>query len=251
MNKQNNNNNRRSGKRLPVFYIALCCCVLVIGAVGYISDNLTATRTGTVADNVEATTPLPLKTAQPEIATLPPVSEQSVFNEEAPPTTLDELMPTELPTENDFTYDNPDIEAVIAPADVSTSITLPVSGEILRPYSEEPAYDEIMQDWRTHNGIDISADEGSEVRCAADGEVKERSSTLYGDEVIVTHSDGYETVYSRIQANEDIVEGKNLRSGDVIGIISKNEISADSESCLHFEIKKDGKYVDPLSITEE
>jgi murein DD-endopeptidase MepM/ murein hydrolase activator NlpD len=252
MNKENNNkNSRHSGKRLPIFYIALCCCVLVIGAVGYISDNLSATRTGTVVNNVEASTPAPLKTSDTEIATLPPVSEQSVFNEEEPPRTLDELMPTEVPADDDITYDNPDIEAVIAPADISTDITLPVSGEILRPYSEEPSYDEVMQDWRTHNGIDISAVEGSDVRCAADGEVKSCISTSYGEEVVVTHSGGYETVYSCIQPNEEIAEGKNLRNGDVIGVISGNKISPDSQTHLHFEIKKDGKYIDPLSITEE
>ena len=239
---------KKNDRRLSGFYIALCCCVLAIGAAGYVSESLSARRANSVAKNVDAPTPLPNPTAMPTAEPLPTPAEVSVFSEEAPPEILDiaELVPTAEP-EEDYTFDNPDVEAVNGEAQIQDGITLPVNGEILQTYSDEPQYNRIMGDWRTHNGIDIAADEGTEIRCAADGEVKSCSSTVYGTEVVVSHSGGYETIYSQLEAADGICEGKNLRSGDVIGKITAPSGEDVSAAHVHFGVKKDGSYVDPVS----
>lgn len=242
-------NKKKNAKKLPGFYIALCCCVLALGAAGYFSEQLSARKASTVAENVEIPTPPP--TAEPITETLPPPEEVSVFSEDTPPEILtpSEPIPTEPPvTAEDYTEDNPDIEEVNASKNVDESFTIPANGEILQGYSQIPEFNKVMGDWRTHNGIDIQAAEGSEIRCAADGEIKSLKSTVYGPEIVITHSGGYETIYSQLTPADGIAEGKNVRSGDVIGTVGIPKNEAVTEAHLHFEVKKDGMFIDPMTL---
>ena len=55
----------------------------------------------------------------------------------------------------------------------------------------ELMYDETMADWRTHDGVDIKAEEGDAVKTAADGTVKMvRYDDLMGVTVVIAHADG-------------------------------------------------------------
>lgn len=244
-------NKKKNDKRLPGFYIALCCCVLALGAAGYFSERLSVNKASTVAENVEIPTTVPIAEAVPTIEPLPMPEEVSVFSEENPPEILapQELIPTEPPVpEEDYTSDNPDIDEVNASVSAEENFTIPVNGEIVKEYSGTPEFNTIMGDWRTHNGVDIKADEGCEIRCAADGEVKSITNTVYGCELTISHSGGYETIYSQLTPAEEITEGKNVRSGDIIGNVAAPQNETVTEAHLHFGVKKDGMFIDPASL---
>ena len=64
--------------------------------------------------------------------------------------------------------------------------------------------------------------------------------------VIIKHTGGYETLYANLLTAEFVVEGEEVKQGQTIGTVGNSanfEIADDYH--LHFEILKDGEYVDP------
>ena len=135
------------------------------------------------------------------------------------------------------------------------SMVSPVVGEITKSHSiDTPVFSNTLNEWRVHTGIDISADEGAEVYCAADGVVtKVYSDPLFGRSVEVTHDGGIVSIYSNL-ASQDITvsEGQSIKSGDVIGKVGDTSLSelAD-EPHLHFSVKVNGVSVNPLDYISE
>ena len=126
----------------------------------------------------------------------------------------------------------------------------PVKGEIIREFaSESLVYSNTLQEWITHNGIDIKADKTSVVTAAANGTVYAiKNDPRYGLTVIVNHDGGYQTVYSNLLTAEFVVEGEEVEAGQTIGTVGNSasfEISDDYH--LHFEILKNNKYIDPTT----
>lgn len=115
----------------------------------------------------------------------------------------------------------------------------PARGPILRPFrSQQP--DE-------NAGIDIKLITGADIHASAAGKVSYIGDGLkgYGTVIIVSHSDGYATVYARgiaaaVHLNEVLMGGQVLGySTDKFG------------GTLHFEIRKDAKPLDPICYLGE
>lgn len=117
-----------------------------------------------------------------------------------------------------------------------------------------PVYSMTMNDYRTHMGVDVRASEGDGVMACADGVV----SSVYEDPMMgmtleVTHAEGIVSVYKNLSYDlpEGIAEGKELRSGDVLGYVGSTAlVECEEESHLHFELRVDGAAVDPLEHIE-
>ena len=127
----------------------------------------------------------------------------------------------------------------------------PVKGEIIREFAPDSlVYSETLKEWITHNGVDIKADKASEVIAVCDGKVSAiKNDPRYGVTIILEHKDGYKTVYANLLSSEYVVEGEEVTQGQTIGTIGNSanfEISDDYH--LHFEVTKDGEYVDPLQL---
>ena len=127
----------------------------------------------------------------------------------------------------------------------------PVKGEIIREFAPDSlVYSETLKEWVTHNGVDIKADKGSVVVSACDGKVAAiKNDPRYGLTVIIEHDNGYKTVYANLLTAEYVVQGEEVTAGQTIGTIGNSanfEIADDYH--LHFELIKDGEYVDPVSI---
>lgn len=124
----------------------------------------------------------------------------------------------------------------------------PVEGEIIRDFAKDNlVYSQTLDEWITHLGIDIKADKTTVVKAAADGVVETiKNDPRYGLTVIISHDNGYKTVYSNLLTSEFVTEGENIKSGQTIGTVGNNaafEISDDPH--LHFEMTKDNEKVDP------
>lgn len=125
----------------------------------------------------------------------------------------------------------------------------PIKGEILREFAKESlVFSNTLQEWVTHNGIDIKADKTSVVKAAASGTVSAiKNDPRYGLTVIINHDSGYQTVYSNLLTAEFVVKGEKVEIGQSIGTVGNSasfEIS--DEYHLHFELLKDNEYLDPV-----
>ena len=127
----------------------------------------------------------------------------------------------------------------------------PLQGEISKGFSDkELVYSETLEEWSTHNGIDIKANEGEEVVAASSGTVKSiKNDPRYGLTVTIDHEDGYQTIYSNLLNAEQIVEGEKVEKGQAIATVGNSAIFECKDGThLHFEVKKDSKEVDPMSL---
>ena len=80
----------------------------------------------------------------------------------------------------------------------------PVEGDIIREYAKENlVYSATLDEWITHNGIDLAAEKTSVVRASADGTVKSiKNDPRYGLTVVIEHTNGFQTIYSNLLTAE-------------------------------------------------
>jgi len=124
----------------------------------------------------------------------------------------------------------------------------PVQGEVLNKFAKDNLiYSKTLCEWITHLGIDIKADKTSVVQASEEGTVKSiKTDPRYGLTVVISHANGFETVYSNLLTAEFVVEGENVGKGQTIGTIgNSSSFESGEEYHLHFEMIKDGEYVDP------
>ncbi len=168
--------------------------------------------------------------------------------------------PEPLPTTpNDGTGENvtPDGGENETPKEEKPTFVSPVVGTVLKGHSlTEPVFSETLNEWRTHQGVDILTSENAPVFAAESGVVSAiYDDPFHGRTVEVTHSMNYKTVYSNL-AKEDaafVSVGSKVESGERIGTVGYTAIfEIADEPHLHFEMKSNGKALDPLAhITEE
>ena len=131
------------------------------------------------------------------------------------------------------------------------SFQLPVEGEVINKFAmENLVYSETLEEWTTHQGIDIKADRTTVVKASEEGTVVAiKNDPRYGLTVIIEHNDGYKTVYSNLLTTEFVSEDESVSKGQSIGTIGNSAIFEISEEPhLHFEIIKDGEYIDPETL---
>ena len=125
----------------------------------------------------------------------------------------------------------------------------PIEGETEKIFSMDSLiYSETLQEWVTHRGIDIKAEKGVEVKAIADGTIKSiKTDPRYGISIIIKHSKGFESVYAcLLNEAQGLKEGDTIKQGQVIGNVGNSGIFESAEGMhLHFEMTKDGDYVNP------
>lgn len=135
------------------------------------------------------------------------------------------------------------------PATVDPTYAWPLQGEVARFHDPETLhYDETLGDWRTHQGIDILAPLGETVTAAHAGRVESvLRHDLLGTVVVVSHEDGFTTVYANLEENPAVNPGDWVEAGSVIGTVGSSALSEVSEeSHLHFAVRLNGVDRDPL-----
>lgn len=95
-------------------------------------------------------------------------------------------------------------------------------------------------------GIDIAGTAGQAVSAAADGVVVYSGAGLvgYGELIIVKHSDEWLSAYAHSRKRL-VTEGTPVRAGQPIAELGRTGTSRDM---LHFEVRRNGKPVDPLQV---
>ncbi len=110
----------------------------------------------------------------------------------------------------------------------------PVRGKVIRPFSLEMG---------GNKGIDIAGNLGEPVRAVAAGKVVYSGSGLrgYGNLIIIKHSDNYLSAYAYNQRLL-VKEGEAVKAGAEIAKMGQNDMGC---VLLHFEIRRNGKPVNP------
>ena len=101
---------------------------------------------------------------------------------------------------------------------------------------------------KLHTGVDLAASEGTPIFAAGDG-VVERSGwdSGYGRFVMIKHVNGFETAYGHMSRIADITQvGASIRQGQIIGYVGHTGFATGPP--LHFEVRINGNFVDPLSV---
>lgn len=95
-------------------------------------------------------------------------------------------------------------------------------------------------------GVDVVGKEGQAIFAAAAGKVVYSGNGLkgYGNLIIIKHQDNYLTAYSHNKVNL-VTEGSQVSRGQKIAELGRSD---SDKPVLHFELRKNGKPVDPTSI---
>ena len=126
--------------------------------------------------------------------------------------------------------------------DLSFSVSLPLEeyeitsrfGYRIGPISGVPGI---------HTGLDMAADYGSEVLCAADGVVVDAAyDKSYGNYVKIEHSDDVVSIYAHC-SKLCVSEGEKVNRGDTIAKVGSTGDSTGNH--LHFEMRKGNIRINP------
>lgn len=102
----------------------------------------------------------------------------------------------------------------------------------------------------TQNGVVIGRkdDKAFTVTAAASGTVSRvEADPLMGYVVVIQHDNGYESYYASL-SDVEVKEGDKVVQSQPIAKSGNNRFEADQKNHLHFEVKKDGKQIDPESV---
>ncbi len=107
-------------------------------------------------------------------------------------------------------------------------------------------YSKTLNQWRTHNGVDIMGEKGAEVVAIESGTVSGvEVTTLEGTVVTVDHGEGLVAVYKGLE-NVELQKGDTVASGQKIGEIGTMMTESLEGYHLHLEMTLNGKLVNPM-----
>ena len=219
------------------FVIALCLSVAAVGISTYTAYNRAVNRIGGLPDAGDEIFSFDIgnpvnrpQTGVPEDDGAPIEIEFDIGGEAADPEAAEE-------TNN--------------PLFPRAPVIMPVEGEVVQEFSNgELVKSRTLGVWKTHDGIDISAPLGTEVKAMTSGTVSEvYSDPLWGVCVTIDHGNGVLGCYFGLDKNVRVLVGQEVASGDVIGAVGNTaEIEIAESPHLHFGVKKNGEWVDPVEF---
>lgn len=221
------------------FFITMAVCLVVIGFSGYYL----------LTDQEEDTAPLIVDTPSEE-TTVPTVIPTQ---EEITPSPVVEVLAPEPVVEEVPVMPELEIDDTPVIAEAPRLIVTPVHGDVLMAFSmEELTYNPTLEDWRTHDGVDIAAASGATVLAACNGCVLAvEDDALMGTTIILEHDGGYQTTYANLQSNPPVVAGDFVSAGQIIGAVGSSAAAESAQDPhLHFAVTKDGKAVNPHEFLE-
>lgn len=106
-----------------------------------------------------------------------------------------------------------------------------------------PRHDPFLGSMASHEGIDLRASRGTEVRATADGLVTIAGPNAgYGNLVEIEHKNSVSTRYAHLSAIA-VSQGQSVKAGDIIGLVGSTGRSTGAH--LHYETRIDGEPIDP------
>jgi murein DD-endopeptidase MepM/ murein hydrolase activator NlpD len=105
----------------------------------------------------------------------------------------------------------------------------------------------IYKTQKMHTGMDFTAPVGTEIYATGNGTVHkvEMDGRGYGNNVIVSHGYGYETLYGHMSKIR-VRPGQKVKRGDLLGFVGNTGTSTGPH--LHYEVRKNSNPVNPVNF---
>lgn len=252
MNKQNPIISFLRGKG---FYLVLAGCVLIAAACSFLAirnmmtelNENAASSVGTGEDEW---------TEQPIVPELPETPVDNKASSVPVTSKLASSQAASSASSSSVASSQPQSSVSSAPQEPAAaslpSFVQPVSGQILYAFSgDELVFNQTLGDWRTHNGTDLAATVGEEVKNAMAGTVTKAYEDGNWGGVVEVNCGEYTLRYAGLSTPLTVAEGDAVAVGDVLGKVSEVPCENGLESHLHVEAMKDGAYVDPAQWLEQ
>lgn len=234
------------------FYIVLVLCIVIVGATAvFVTTRNISSRNN---DKVVSNTTKDAKTTVD-------VSSKAVVQSSTDSTKKDTAASSTTDTVKDAAKSTNAAEVVKgtqtaqAPAQSTTKaapanpeFASPVFGQVTYDYSKDKlSYSKTLDQWMTHEGLDISSERGAQVKAVADGVVSDiKNDPRLGVVIVIDHQNGYKSVYGNLAADDMVTVNLRVKKGDVIGSIGNTALYEVAEAPhLHFEVLKNNASVDP------
>lgn len=229
-----------SKKGHRTFYVALGICMIAIAAAIYLGvsgmmkqlDQDQTMELSQQTDDAEWNYPTTEDVNKPE---------EDVAKEQ-PSVSMAE----EIPSQPEQTQ-----ETAAAPA---LQFMMPLEGEVINTFSNgELVKSKTLNEWRTHDGVDLKAPADTPVKAMGDGTVQEiTEDPMWGTCVSIAHSNNYVSFYKGLKPAVQVQAGQTVSVGEVIGAVGNTaEIEVAEDSHLHFGVQKDGQWVDPVGAVQQ
>lgn len=231
------------------FYVALALSVAMVGAACYFaytqtSDNISGKLKSSMSslESQNEKEAAEIKTDIPKI-TLAPYTQEAIEAETE--------AATKAPKKADESSAEKSEKSEEAAKPKEKKLSMPIEGEILNEFSGgELVKSKTTGAWQTHNGVDIAAALGDVVISAGSGTISAvDNDPLWGITVTLDHGNGIITRYSNLNEGVTVQVGQEVGSGEEIGAVGETaDIETSENSHLHFEVVKNGSFVNPLEI---
>jgi murein DD-endopeptidase MepM/ murein hydrolase activator NlpD len=242
---------RLSGKGLA---IAVFACLVAVGGAGVYSYSRVQQSIDEAAQNQMYNPPAENPIAQ--ITTRAATPFETTAAPGAPvdaeaagiPITVGEAPSTTAPIVSGASHSP--IEAA-AEALAGAAMVRPVSGDIQNGFSDgELVKSKTLNVWKTHDGIDITASPGENVKSMTSGTVTDvYIDPSLGVTVVIDHGNNIIGLYSNLAADVPVIAGDGVSAGSVIGVAGSTADSEISEAPhIHFALKKNGVWIDPAAL---
>ncbi len=106
----------------------------------------------------------------------------------------------------------------------------------------------VLNEWRSHKGVDFAAPMGTKVKVTSDGVVSlVGRQNGYGNVIMINHQGHFTTVYGHLSRYaKGLHQGQRVAQGEVIGYVGMTGLASGPH--LHYEFKIDGQQRDPLRV---
>lgn len=227
-------NNR--AKRIGNLYVALVVILMAVAIIAAIAGAMSRSKQTAekgIGKNTDTT-----------------AVEDAVKNKETEPASEDVFKPTKNEETKVDETTSADEETEKTEAEPLPQFVNPTNGSLVKDYSVEvPVFSVTMEDYRTHNGVDIYVQKGERILAAAAGTVKEIwEDPMMGTCMSISHTGGAETIYKNLapEIPEGITVGAQVSEGSFIAVGGESALTEISEEPhLHFEMKVNGEFVNP------
>jgi murein DD-endopeptidase MepM/ murein hydrolase activator NlpD len=242
---------RLSGKGLA---IAVFACLVAVGGAGVYSYSRVQQSIDDAALNQNYNPPAENPIAQ--ITTKAVTEFTTTGAPGAPVDAIAEGVPItvgETPAETAPGVSGESNSPVVAAAEAlaGAAMVRPVSGDIQNGFSDgELVKSKTLNVWKTHDGIDITADAGENVKSMTSGTVTDvYIDPSLGVTVVIDHGNNIIGLYSNLAADVPVTAGDSVSAGSVIGVAGSTADSEISEEPhIHFALKKNGVWIDPAAL---
>lgn len=224
-----NQKERRTARGLQIVAVCCCFCLLAVGAgVTYRAMDREKAGGGEILQKEQPVTAVKSKTIEIAQAEQQGEAEKTKEIKETKETKAQPARKNEQPV-------------FAAPLEGKTKVVLGYS-------TDHAIYDPTLEQYRTNASVSLSAKEGTEVRAAADGVVKEvKKDAQAGNLVRIAHGEDWLTTYGQLADAVAVKEGESVKQGQRIGTVAApTKYGVALGEHLIFAMEKNGEPQNPM-----